>query len=154
MRKTKPNYSDRMDGEFDNIPDPFNIIYDKLYNCVNDAEEVEVVSNKIDNSIQAENIEDVDRVTNTVIIEAVSKLKAGKADPAHRFSSDCFKTNSYLPIESLTFRIKTFFIPGYVPQFMLLATLVPFIKDKLRSIASSKNYRSVCITSLVLKVFN
>jgi hypothetical protein len=60
MRKTKPNYSDRMDGEFDNIPDHFKNIYDKLYNCVNDAEEVAVISNKIENSVQAENIKDVD----------------------------------------------------------------------------------------------
>ena len=34
---------------------------------------------------------------------------------------------------------------------MLLSTLVPIIKDKLGSINISKNYRSVCITSLILK---
>ena len=37
---------------------------------------------------------------------------------------------------------------------MLLSTLVPIIKDKLGSINISKNYRSVCITSLVLKQFD
>jgi hypothetical protein len=37
---------------------------------------------------------------------------------------------------------------------MLLSTLVPIIKDKLGSVNISKNYRSVCITSLVLKQFD
>ena len=37
---------------------------------------------------------------------------------------------------------------------MLLSTLVPIIKDKLGSINMSKNYRSVCITSLILKQFD
>ena len=37
---------------------------------------------------------------------------------------------------------------------MLLSTLVPIIKDKLGSINVSKNYRSVCITSLILKQFD
>ena len=37
---------------------------------------------------------------------------------------------------------------------MLLSTLVPIIKDKLGSINLSKNYRSVCITSLILKQFD
>ena len=47
--------------------------------------------------------------------------------------------------------IKSFLIHNHIPQIMLLSTLVPIIKDKLGSINLSKNYRSVCITSLILK---
>ena len=38
--------------------------------------------------------------------------------------------------------------------FLLLATLVPIIKDKLGSINSSKNYHSIAISSLVLKLID
>ena len=47
--------------------------------------------------------------------------------------------------------IKSFLVHSHIPLFMLLSTLVPIIKDKLGSIGVSKNYRSVCITSLILK---
>ena len=50
--------------------------------------------------------------------------------------------------------IRSFLIHGYIPQFMLISTLVPIVKDKLASINLSKNYCSVCITSLVLKQFD
>ena len=38
--------------------------------------------------------------------------------------------------------------------FLLLATLVPLIKDKLGSISSSKNYRSIAMSSLILKLLD
>ena len=38
--------------------------------------------------------------------------------------------------------------------FLLLATLLPIIKDKLASINVSKNYRSIAISSLVLKLLD
>jgi hypothetical protein len=43
---------------------------------------------------------------------------------------------------------------GHVSSYLLLATLVPIIKDKLGDSCSSKNYRSIAISSLVLKVLD
>ena len=37
---------------------------------------------------------------------------------------------------------------------MLLSTMVPLIKDKLGNRFSSKNYRSIAISSLLLKIFD
>ena len=37
---------------------------------------------------------------------------------------------------------------------LLLATLVPLLKDKLGDICDSSNYRSIAISSLILKVFD
>ena len=50
--------------------------------------------------------------------------------------------------------MKSFLVHGHVTYFLLLATLVPIIKDKLASIDSSKNYRSIAISSLVLKILD
>ena len=38
--------------------------------------------------------------------------------------------------------------------FLLLATLVPLIKDKLGSLSESKNYRSIALSSLILKLLD
>jgi hypothetical protein len=83
--------------------------------------------------------------------KAAAALKPGKGDPVFSFSSDCLKLNSDILSEYITLMIRSFLIHGYIPQFMLFSTLVPIIKDKLDSIHVSKNYRSVCITSLILK---
>ena len=37
---------------------------------------------------------------------------------------------------------------------LLLATLVPILKDKLGDICESNNYRSIAISSFILKVFD
>jgi hypothetical protein len=50
--------------------------------------------------------------------------------------------------------IKSFLIHGKVTFFLLLATLVPLIKDKLGSINDSKNYRSIAMSSLILKLLD
>ena len=49
---------------------------------------------------------------------------------------------------------RSFLIHGHFTVFLLLATLIPIIKDKLGSISSSKNYRSIAISSLTLKIFD
>ena len=42
----------------------------------------------------------------------------------------------------------------HVTRFLLLATYVPIIKDKLECIISSKEYRSIAISSLILKLID
>ena len=57
-------------------------------------------------------------------------------------------------MELLSTIFKCYLIHGHVTRYLLLATLVPIIKDKLGSISSSKNYRSIAISSLLLKMFD
>merc|ERR1711942_290124 len=56
--------------------------------------------------------------------------------------------------EKLSSMIQSFLVHGHVTLVLLLATLVPIIKDKLGSISSSKNYRSIALSSQVLKLFD
>ena len=56
--------------------------------------------------------------------------------------------------ELLAIIIKGYLIHGHVTSYLLLATLVPIIKDKLGCINSSKNYRSIAISSLILKLLD
>ena len=61
---------------------------------------------------------------------------------------------SSLLAELLSIIIQCYLIHGHVTRFLLLATLLPIIKDKLGSICNSKNYRSIAINSLILKLFD
>ena len=63
-----------------------------------------------------------------------------KPDPIFNCSSDCFKYAPGILYDQLT--------------VILLATLVPIVKDKLGNICSSDNYRSIAISSLILKIFD
>ena len=50
--------------------------------------------------------------------------------------------------------IKSFVTHGHVTSSLLIATLVPVVKDKLADLCSSKNYRSIAISSLILKLLD
>ena len=151
MRKVKPLCADKIDGVTEDIPGHFKSIYEDLYNSVDDAAEVEAISIEVENEINETSIEDVNRVTKEEVLKAAAALKPNKGDPVYSFSSDCVKVKSDLLAEHMSSMIRSFLIHAHIPQFLLLSTLVPIIKDKLGSINLSKNYRSVCITSLILK---
>ena len=142
------------DGVTENVPDHFRDIYSNLYNSVDDVENMTKVSSEVEESISHVHINDVLKVTPSVVREAAGKLKSGKSDPVHTFSSDCIKVDSDRLVELLSIIIKCYLIHGHVTRYLLLATLVPIIKDKLGSINCSKNYRSIAISSLLLKMFD
>ena len=93
-------------------------------------------------------------VTPEVIKKAAKNLSDDKTDPVFSFTSDCIKNGSERLFEMLSLGIQSFLIHGHVTLFLLLATLIPLVKDKLGSISSSKNYRSIALSSLVLKLID
>ena len=99
-------------------------------------------------------LEDVLRVTPSVVKEATKKLKPGKSDPVFSFGSDCFKNSPDVLFVNLANILQGFLIHGHVTQILLLATLIPLIKDKLASHNISKNYRSIALSSIMLKLLD
>ena len=45
-------------------------------------------------------------------------------------------------------------IHGHISPLILVSTIVPLVKDKLGDVSSSNNYRSIALSSLILKVFD
>ena len=70
------------------------------------------------------------------------------------FTSDCLKNSPGELFDKLSIILKSFLIHGHVSQILLLATLVPLIKDKTGDVFSSTNYRSIAISSLILKIID
>ena len=154
IRQSKPVIATSMDGEKEDIPEHFRKIYSELYNSVNDKEELLNLKDEVEGRINSSHLQDVDLVTADIVREASNNLKDNKTDPVCSFSSDCLKAGSDKLFSLLSLSIKSYLIHGHVTLFLLLATLIPIVKDKLGSINSSKNYRSIAISSLILKLID
>ena len=154
MRNFKPAVASSMDGKKENIANHFKEIYGDLYNSVEDMDNMFQLKNEIENRINFSQLTEVSKVTPDIVKEAASNLKDNKGDPTYSFSSDCLKNGPDKLYQLLSIAIKSFLLHGHITTFLLLATLIPLIKDKLASINSSKNYRSIAISSLVLKMID
>ena len=154
MRKTKQLVANSIDGETDNIAEHFKNIYSDLFNSVEDANDMAKVSEVITSKVQPKDVGDIEKVTPEIVKKAAARLKPGKSDSVFTFSSDCIKVDSERLTILLAAVFQSFLIHGHVTRFLLLATLVPIIKDKLGSISISKNYRSIAISSVILKLID
>ena len=81
-------------------------------------------------------------------------LKPGKSDPLFSFSTDCLKNGPDILFHHLACLLRGNLVHSYVTIELLVSTLVPLVKDKHASINNSKNYRSVALSSTILKIFD
>ena len=154
MRKTKKVVASSIDGERKHIANHFSNIYSTLYNSAKDDDEMKDITEKVETLTTPDKISDIEAVTPGIIKEAALKLKPGKSDPTFSFSSDCFKhgpDNLYSVLSSM---YKGFMTHAHITKGLLISTLVPIVKDPLSSINSSKNYRSVCLASISIKLLD
>ena len=153
MRNVKHTVATSVDGEVDNIQEHFKTIYDKLYyNSADDTEELKKVEELVKKKVNISDLDTVNKVTPEIVEMAAHKLKPNKGDPVFSFSSDCLKSGTKVLYEKLSILLRSFLIHGHVTLILLLTTLVPLVKDKLASLNSSKNYRSVALSSLLIKL--
>ena len=149
LRKSRPVIATSMDGVKENIGEHFKQKYEQLYNSANDGFELRKVEAETEAKVDGTSMKDVLKVTPELIKEAAHKLNSGKTDPVFSFSSDCLKNATKSVYEGLSIIIQSFLIHAHVTNILLLASLVPIIKDKLRNINISKNYHSIAIRSII-----
>ena len=129
-------------------------IYKDLSNSVDEKGKLQDLKASLESKINSTSLSDIDKVTPEIVKEASKHLKNGKSDPVYAFSSDCLKNGTGKLFNLLAMVLRSFLVHGNVSIYLLLATLVPIIKDRLGSIQSSKNYRSIAISSLILKLLD
>ena len=56
--------------------------------------------------------------------------------------------------EILALCMRSYIIHGHVSKFLLTCTMVPLVKDKLGDNTCSDNYRSIAISSVIMKIFD
>ena len=154
IRSHKPQVATCIDGVTDNVSSHFKGIYEKLYNSIDDKQDMNDLFNEVSGRIQNGQLLEVLKVTPKIVKEAASRLSDSKNDPVFSFSSDCLKNGTNLLFEMLALAFKCLLIHGHFTLYLLLATFIPIIKDKLGSINESKNYRSIAISSLTMKLFD
>ena len=138
----------------ENIPKKFASIYEELFNRENDDENISHILNEINQNLGNDDLKEINRVNPNLVKEAIGKLKPDKSDPIWDFSTDFFKAAPDILYYHLAEIIKAFLVHGHVSQHLLLASLVPLVKDKLADLCSSSNYRSIALSSIFLKLLD
>ena len=123
------------------------------YDSVSNSQKLEEMSLSINKKIDVSCLHDIERVTPEVLSKAVSQLEPDKTDPVFKYCSDCIKNVPPVFYEQLALMFKSFSAHGYISSILLVSNLIPLIKDKLVDACSSDNYRSIAISSIILKVF-
>ena len=90
----------------------------------------------------------------TLVKTATRKLQNDKSDVSGNFTSDCLKAAPDIFFEQLASLFRSSLMHGYLSQDLLVCALCPIVKDPNGDISSSKNYRGIAISSLILKVFD
>ena len=138
-----------------NISRHFKTIYEDLYNEQQDISPHLVAD--INNSV-ADNVENstetVKLFSADVVKAAIKKLKNDKSDVSGTFTSDCLKSAPALFHDHLSKLFQAFLFHGYISHDLLVCALSPIVKDPNGDISSSKNYRGIAISSLILKVLD
>ena len=93
------------------------------------------ISEEVEKKIISESLADVNLVIKEEVEKAAAALEPGKGDPLYSSSSHCLKVESEILSEYIAHLFMfLFLIHNYIPQIMLLLTLVSIIKDKLEAI--------------------
>ena len=136
------------------VPEKFAEVYKELFNRSKDEDKIEEMKTNINRKINQNDFIEIDRINSSTIKEALEKIKSNKSDPLYDFSSDFLKHAPDILHEHLAVMIKSFISHAHVTGELLIATLVPIVKDKLADLCSSANYRSIAISSLILKLLD
>lgn len=154
QRHTHSTVPTKIDNITTNIENHFANIYSQLYNSVNDRTELNILARHISENINSSSINDVNRITPELVKEALTHLKVNKTDPILKFGSECLNNAPFILCEQLCMVFRCFLIHGHISSFLMISTLIPIIKDKLSDNSSSNNYRSIALSSLILKVLD
>ena len=154
QRKCKQNLPTSMDDCKDDIPGYFADKYKKLYNSANDEQNLTNIEHQLSTDIGADSCNILNIITPELVSQAIKKLKPGKSDPLLKVTSDFFINSPEVLHRLLSTLMRSFIVHSHVSNFLLISTLVPIVKDKLASVTNSNNYRSIAISSLIMKIFD
>ena len=153
MRRCQQTPATTIDDVTVDIPNYLLKKYERLHNSVNDESNLFELEEKMNEMIGEENLQYVDQITVDVVKDSIRKLKPAKMDPVMSITSDYLMNSPDRFYQILTAFLKTYIIHGHVSDFLLTSMMIPIIKAKLGDRTSSDKYRSIAISSIILKVF-
>ena len=154
LRKAPPTVSTMIDGVSYKIESHFANTYRQLYDSIEDDHNLTPVAEHLSKAVDSNSHVYVDKITASLVKNAINHLKNNRNDPINDFTSDCLINARFALTEQLSFLFRQFLIHGHATPILMVSTLLPMIKDKLGDTCSSSNYRSIALTSLLLKIFD
>ena len=94
------------------------------------------------------------KITPRIVKEASNKLSQFKTDPISEIVSDYLINGPDILYTHLSNIMRSFIIHGHLSSTLSICNLLPIIKDKLGKSEDSNNYRSIAISSVILKLFD
>jgi hypothetical protein len=92
-------------------------------------------------------------VNKSDVYKAIKHLKKEKSDGVFKLMSDNFINGTDLLYFHLSQLFTLCLVHGYVPETLVLSTLIPIPKDVLGDLSNSDNYRGIALCCLCLKIF-
>ena len=155
-RKAKSGASTTIDGVHgtENISKHFKDIYKGIYNQHDTKDKVSDILLDINNTLKDRDGVELSRISETLIIDVISKLNSGKSDSTHNWSTDAIKVGDKIIANHMCFLFKAFFTHGFISDIFLDCYLCPIVKDQNSSKSTSDNYRLIAISSIMLKILD
>ena len=143
-----------IDGVSYKIESHFANTYRQQYNSIEEDHNLTHVAEHLSKAIDSNSHVYVDKITASLVKNAINHLKNNRNDPINDFTSvQMVRLLSSLS-EQLSLLFRQFLVHGHASPILMVSTLLPMIKDKLGDTCSSSNYRSIALTSLLLKIFD
>ena len=130
LRHVATNPSEKIDGN-DNPKERFAEVYEKLYNSVEDSKEMNNILDEVEDGIDSESLNEIEQISADLISDIIKELKTNTSDPEFTFNSKCIKCAPTSFHSHLSNIIKCYLVHGHVSNILLLATIMPLVKDKL-----------------------
>ena len=154
QRRCNQTAATSIDGHKHDIPSYFGSKYKNLYNSVDDDSNLLEIEEILESRISQTNCQHMDLINSDLLKTATQKLKPGKSDPLLCITSDFFVNAPPILYSLLSYILNSYIIHAHLSDFLLISNLIPIVKNKLADIASSDNYRSIAISSIVMKIFD
>ena len=132
----------------------FAKLYGELYDSVKIRDRLISVKQFLSKIVDPSSLKDIVKITPALIKEAVSRIRNNKFDPVFDFTSNCLKNAPSILFDQLSSLFRYYLIHGHISELLMTSTLIPIPKDKLGDACSSENYRSIAISSMILKIFD
>ena len=142
-----------IDGNSVNTETYFAKLYGELYDSVKDRDRLISVKQFLSKIVDPSSLKDIVKITPALIKETVARIKNNKSDPVFDFTSNCLKNAPSILFDELSSLFRYYLIHGHISELLMTSTLIQIPKDKLGDACSSENYRSIAISSMILKIF-
>ena len=109
---------------------------------------------KVKHLIGAASVQEVAKVTGSVVKKAALTMKSAKGDVTGGFSSDAILNAPDIMYEHLAAVYRSFLFHGTLTPSLLACSFLPLLKSSLKDPADTGSYRAISGSSLFLKLFD